>query len=154
MYLPVRKVWQSKWKLWRWLGSCRQQKSFIFAATLLIGHSRGAPSLCFKARLSCEAIDRKWFFILMQIKLFFHKQRFCAYPRIFGTPKNLHFFKSFYVILCPAIGRTFLEENLRVLKTKKKVLQDSDEFKFRIHILYILKKTCHIHFKQHQRLES
>ena len=151
MYLPVRKVWQSKWKLWRWLGSCRQQKSFIFAAILLIGHSRGAPSLCFKARLSCEAIDRKWFFILMQITLFFINKGF-ALTLVFLELQKIY--KSLYVILCPAIGRTFLEENLRVLKTKKKVLQDSHEFKFRIHILYILKKTCHIHFKQHQRLES
>lgn len=31
----------------------------LFAAILLIGHSRVAPNLCFKARLSYEANDRK-----------------------------------------------------------------------------------------------
>ena len=53
-------------------------------------------------------------------KTLFHKERFRAYPSIFGTRKILHLFKSFYVILGPAIGPTFLQENLRVLKTKKK----------------------------------
>ena len=41
----------------------------LFAAILLIGHSRVAPNLCFKARLSYEANDRKWFFILVEISL-------------------------------------------------------------------------------------
>ena len=53
-------------------------------------------------------------------KTLFHKERFRAYPSIFGTRKILHLFKSFYVILGPAIGPTFFQENLRVLKTKKK----------------------------------
>ena len=140
-------------KILKMIGELSTTKILHICRHIVIGHSRVAPSLCFKARFSCEAIDRKWFFILVKIKLC-HKQRFCAYPRTFGTPKNLHFFESFYVILGPAIGRTFLEENLRVLKTKKKVLQDSDEFKFRIHILYILKKPVIYTFKQHQRLES
>ena len=38
-----------------------------------------------------------------------------------------------------AIRRTFLEENLRVSKTKNKFCKSFDEFKFRIHILHIFK---------------
>lgn len=38
-----------------------------------------------------------------------------------------------------AIRRTFLEENLRVSKTKNNFCKIFDEFKFRIHILHIFK---------------
>ena len=42
--------------------------------TLLIGHIRVAPKLCFKARLGEKSLMWKWLFILMQIKLIFTRK--------------------------------------------------------------------------------
>ena len=41
---------------------------------MLIGHFRVPPGLCIKTRSSAQPLIRKWFFILMQIKLIFTRK--------------------------------------------------------------------------------